>query len=148
MEIWGRIGPLQGDAGWTDNRRVTICNPFLLSGAPESALSAAVSLDRASKPGYTRLQEVSMFIRRAFPLLFGAACLPVWCGDWNPKLAEQYLDSRQKAWVAWPTAMASGVACVSCHTGLPYLVARPALRHALNETNGPTLYEGLLLSSM
>ncbi|HLK19732.1 MAG TPA: hypothetical protein VKT81_12290 [Bryobacteraceae bacterium] len=89
-----------------------------------------------------------MLIRRALPLLFGAACLPVWCGDWNPKLAEQYLDSRQKAWVAWPTAMASGVACVSCHTGLPYLVARPALRHALNETNGPTLYEGLLLSSM
>lgn len=89
-----------------------------------------------------------MLIRRAAAFTFAIASLPAWCGDWNPKLAEQYLDSRQKAWVAWPTAMASGVACVSCHTGLPYLVARPALRHALNETGGPTLYEGVLLASM
>jgi hypothetical protein len=73
--------------------------------------------------------------------------LPAICGDWNPKLAEQYLDARQKAWVAWPTAMASGVACVSCHTGLPYLLARPALRRALGESS-PTLYEGVLVASM
>jgi squalene-hopene/tetraprenyl-beta-curcumene cyclase len=87
-----------------------------------------------------------MFTRIAVVL----ACtgLPVWCGDWNPKLAEQYLEARQKAWVGWPTAMASGVACVSCHTGLPYLLARPALRHALGETTGPTLYEGVLVASM
>jgi squalene-hopene/tetraprenyl-beta-curcumene cyclase len=89
-----------------------------------------------------------MLIRRAVALAFAIASLPAWCGDWNPKLAEQYLDSRQKAWVAWPTAMASGVACVSCHTGLPYLLARPALRHALGETSGPTLYEGVLVASM
>ena len=89
-----------------------------------------------------------MLIRRAVALVFALASLPAWCGDWNPKLAEQYLDSRQKAWVAWPTALDSGVACVSCHTGLPYLLARPALRQALNETSGPTLYEGVLVASM
>lgn len=87
-----------------------------------------------------------MLTRTTVALAF--AILPAWCGDWNPKLAEQYLDSRQKEWVAWPTAMASGVACVSCHTGLPYLVARPALRQALGETDGPTLYEGVLVASM
>jgi len=82
-----------------------------------------------------------------FVALLSLAAAIAWCGDWNPKLAEQYLDSRQKAWIAWPNATASGVACVSCHTGLPYLVARPALRHALNE-NSPTLYEGVLVASM
>ena len=40
------------------------------------------------------------------------------------------------------------MACVSCHTGLPYLLARPALRHALKEKTGPTLYEGVLVASM
>jgi len=87
-----------------------------------------------------------MLTRTAVVLAF--TLLPAWCGDWSPKLAEQYLDSRQQAWVAWPTAMASGVACVSCHTGLPYLLARPALRHTLGETTGPTLYEGVLVASM
>lgn len=76
------------------------------------------------------------------------AAVPVFCGDWSPKLAEQYMDSRQKEWVAWPMATASGVACVSCHTGLPYLVARPALRRALRENTGPTLYEAVLVDSM
>jgi squalene-hopene/tetraprenyl-beta-curcumene cyclase len=68
--------------------------------------------------------------------------------DWNPRLAEQYMDSRQQKWAAWPVALHSGVACVSCHTGLPYLVARPALRRALGEKNGPTLYEAVLVDSM
>jgi squalene-hopene/tetraprenyl-beta-curcumene cyclase len=87
-----------------------------------------------------------MLTRTAVVLAF--TLLPAWCGDWNPKLAEQYLDSRQQAWVAWPHALESGVACVSCHTGLPYLLARPALRRTLGETGGPTLYEGLLVASM
>ena len=86
-----------------------------------------------------------MLIR--FTAVLALATIPALCGDWNPKLAEQYMDSRQKAWIAWPNAMASGVACVSCHTGLPYLVARPALRQTLGE-NTPTLYERVLVDSM
>lgn len=82
-----------------------------------------------------------------FAVVLAFAILPAICGDWNPKLAEQYLDSRQKEWVAWPHALESGVPCVSCHTGLPYLLARPALRRALGEA-GPTLYEGVLVASM
>src|ERR1700756_5778590 len=73
--------------------------------------------------------------------------MPAFCGDWNPRLAAQYLDSRQKQWFAWPPATASGVPCVSCHTGLPYLLARPALRQALGETV-PTLYESVLLDGL
>src|ERR1700728_2820522 len=85
---------------------------------------------------------------RLTALLLTIAIAPAFCADWNAQLAEQYMDSRQKEWIAWPTAMHSGVACVSCHTGLTYLLARPALRQALGEKSGPTLYENVLVASM
>lgn len=59
---------------------------------------------------------------------------------WNPKLAAAFLDERQKQWFAWPVAARTGGPCVSCHTGLPYLIARPALRRALGEDQ-PTQWE-------
>ena len=67
--------------------------------------------------------------------------ISAFAGDWNKQLAADYLDSRQKAWLAWPYATTgrSG-ACVSCHTGLTYLQARPALREALHEKE-PSAYE-------
>jgi hypothetical protein len=58
-------------------------------------------------------------------------------------MAEQYLDGREEEWIAWPVGLHSGVACVSCHTGLPYLAARPAQRQALNEKSSPTFYEAV-----
>jgi len=67
--------------------------------------------------------------------------------DWNPRLAAQYLDSRQKEWFAWPRANAGAKPCISCHTGVTYLLARPALREALGES-GPTEYESGLLASL
>jgi squalene-hopene/tetraprenyl-beta-curcumene cyclase len=66
--------------------------------------------------------------------------LPGLAGDWSPKLAAQYLDSRQKEWFAWPVAKRSGGPCISCHTGATYLLARPALRRVLGEAE-PTTYE-------
>jgi squalene-hopene/tetraprenyl-beta-curcumene cyclase len=87
-----------------------------------------------------------MSIRLAALLTLAVA--PAFCQEWNARLAEQYMDSRQKEWIAWPKAMHSGVACVSCHTGLPYLLSRPALRQALGEKNGPTLYESVLVAGM
>jgi len=80
--------------------------------------------------------------------LLTLAVAPAFCQGWNPRLAAQYMDSREKEWIAWPMAMHSGVACVSCHTGLPYLLTRPALRQTLGEKTGPTLYEGVLVASM
>jgi squalene-hopene/tetraprenyl-beta-curcumene cyclase len=77
-------------------------------------------------------------------LFLAAAAL---AGDWNQRLAADYLDSRQKEWLAWPTANKNGYPCVSCHTGAPYLLARPALRHVLGETER-TSYETALLDSL
>jgi squalene-hopene/tetraprenyl-beta-curcumene cyclase len=60
--------------------------------------------------------------------------------EWNPALAARYLDARQQAWFDWKTAQSSDGPCVSCHTGMTYLLARPVLRRALNEA-GPTPFE-------
>ena len=67
------------------------------------------------------------------------ASLPGYC-DWNPQLAASYLDGRQKEWFAWPRANTAKGVCVSCHSGLPYMLARPALRAILKEA-GPSPYE-------
>lgn len=54
---------------------------------------------------------------------------------WNRAAAGAYLDQRQGWWMTWPTAARDHeTSCVSCHTTLPYALARPALRAALSET--------------
>ena len=59
-------------------------------------------------------------------------------GSWDAKSAAAYLDGRQAWWLSWPRAARDhDTACVSCHTSLPYALARPALRAALNE-RGPS----------
>jgi len=80
-----------------------------------------------------------------FAALLTLAAAPAFCQNWDARAAEHYLDSRLKQWAEWPNATVSGVVCVSCHSGLPYLVARPALRQSLGEKSGPTLYESLLV---
>ncbi len=53
---------------------------------------------------------------------------------WNRDAAAAYLDSRMAWWAAWPSAARDhDTFCVSCHTSLPYALARPALRAALHE---------------
>src|SRR3954468_6771994 len=59
---------------------------------------------------------------------------------WDPARAATYLDGRQQKWFAWPRAASADGPCVSCHTGMPYLLARPALRKLLHEP-APTMYE-------
>ncbi len=78
---------------------------------------------------------------------FGLLALPALGADWNPRLAADYLDSRQKEWFVWPRANAAAKPCLSCHTGVTYLLARPALRKALGEDT-PTVYEAGLLASL
>jgi squalene-hopene/tetraprenyl-beta-curcumene cyclase len=73
--------------------------------------------------------------------------LPAFCADWSPRLAADFLDARQKEWFAWKQAEASGGPCVSCHTGITYLLARPALRRALGEAQ-PTTYETGLIAGL
>lgn len=86
-----------------------------------------------------------MFPRLA--VIIALTALPGFCEDWSPRLAAQYLDSRQKEWFAWPRAMAPGGPCVSCHTGMTYLLVRPGLRRALGESQ-PTSYEAGLLDGL
>jgi squalene-hopene/tetraprenyl-beta-curcumene cyclase len=53
---------------------------------------------------------------------------------WNSRAAAIYLDSRMDWWLHWPNAARDReTTCVSCHTVLPYALARPALRAALGE---------------
>lgn len=80
-------------------------------------------------------------------LVFVLLAAAAFGADWNPRLAADYLDSRQKEWFAWKPAEAPGGPCVSCHTGVTYLLARPALRRALGESR-PTSYETGLLSGL
>jgi squalene-hopene/tetraprenyl-beta-curcumene cyclase len=53
---------------------------------------------------------------------------------WDKAAAAKYLDERQAWWQDWPHAQKDhGTVCVSCHTQVPYALARPALRNALGE---------------
>src|SRR6266516_3864444 len=64
----------------------------------------------------------------------GSASSPAW----NARAAAGYLDSRQTWWQGWPNAVRDhDTSCVSCHTALPYALARPALRTALGESDLP-----------
>jgi squalene-hopene/tetraprenyl-beta-curcumene cyclase len=55
--------------------------------------------------------------------------------SWNRKAAAAYLDQRATWWTTWPNAQRDhGTFCVSCHTALPYALARPALGQSLGET--------------
>ena len=53
---------------------------------------------------------------------------------WDARAAAAYLDARQTWWSGWQTAARDHqTACVSCHTALPFALARPALRSELHE---------------
>ncbi len=65
--------------------------------------------------------------------------------DWSPRLAADYLDGREKAWFEWRNAIQyAGGPCISCHTGIPYLMARPRLRQTLHETQPTSWEQGLI----
>jgi squalene-hopene/tetraprenyl-beta-curcumene cyclase len=53
---------------------------------------------------------------------------------WDPRAAASYLDERATFWATWPNAARDrGTFCISCHTTLPFAMARPALRRLLGE---------------
>jgi squalene-hopene/tetraprenyl-beta-curcumene cyclase len=78
---------------------------------------------------------------------------PTFAGDnapeqWDRTGAIQYLDERGENWFNFGGSRrgegSSAVSCVSCHTLLPYIFARPALRKLSNE-NAPTKLEAKVL---
>jgi squalene-hopene/tetraprenyl-beta-curcumene cyclase len=71
-------------------------------------------------------------------LIFASACTVSKSkppsSSWVPKAAATYLDNRASWWMEWNGAARDhGTFCISCHTALPYALARPALRPALAE---------------
>ena len=67
---------------------------------------------------------------------------------WSSKAAAAYLDGRLTWWMGWPVAARDHETfCVSCHTVLPYAMARPALRVALAEQT-PSFVERKLLDNV
>jgi squalene-hopene/tetraprenyl-beta-curcumene cyclase len=65
--------------------------------------------------------------------------------SWNPQAAAAYLDGRMAWWLKWPNAQRDHeTACVSCHTALPYALARSALRSALGEQAVPAPQTAML----
>jgi len=68
--------------------------------------------------------------------------------SWDRKAAAAYLDGRMNWWATWPAAARDHETfCVSCHTTLPYALARPALRSALAE-HGPSADERVFIDNI
>src|SRR5262245_54383321 len=67
---------------------------------------------------------------------------------WDPKAAASYLDERATFWATWPNAARDrGTFCISCHTTLPFAIARPALRGVLGE-KAPGAAEGRIFDNL
>jgi len=67
--------------------------------------------------------------------------------NWDPAAAAEYLDSRMDLWFAKGTMLKTGdtkTACVSCHAGLAYALARPVLRHVMHAAT-PSAQEARLI---
>src|SRR5215470_4593614 len=54
-------------------------------------------------------------------------------GGWDREAAAKYLDERMDLWFTTAKKLRTGqseTTCVSCHTSVPYMLARPSLRLA------------------
>jgi squalene-hopene/tetraprenyl-beta-curcumene cyclase len=72
-------------------------------------------------------------------------CTPHAAQQWNPGAAARYLDKRALRWEQWPPAARDqGTVCVSCHTTLPYAMARTRLALLVGETRMPAPQSDLL----
>ena len=67
-----------------------------------------------------------MFMR-SIALVVSLVAGPLMGLDWNQQKAFDYLETRQQQWAEWKPTQKAGGACVSCHTGLSYMIARRVL---------------------
>ncbi len=74
----------------------------------------------------------SLFLLLAFP-----------AAAWDRQKAFDYLESRQQQWAAWKPAQKAGGPCISCHTGLSYLIARRLLAEPTPRPREQELVDGV-----
>jgi squalene-hopene/tetraprenyl-beta-curcumene cyclase len=87
--------------------------------------------------GLTRHVRVAP-IAASLPAVLSASCARSLGGNWSPQAAAGYLDQRATRWMNWrASAREHGTVCVSCHTALPYALARANLARLLHETSSP-----------
>jgi len=68
--------------------------------------------------------------------------------NWDAKAAAAFMDARQTWWQSWPNSQRDhGTFCVSCHSAMPYAIARPELRGVLGE-KGPSEPERKLIENV
>src|SRR5262245_24762848 len=68
--------------------------------------------------------------------------------SFNARAAAAYLDARAESWSTWSNAQRDrGTFCMSCHTTLPYALARPELRGRLAEAQ-PSAAETKILDNL
>jgi len=66
---------------------------------------------------------------------------------WSRELAAHYLDGREIWWQGWSHAQKdNGTICISCHTVVPYAMARAGLRRELAESGMSTPEKTMLAS--
>jgi squalene-hopene/tetraprenyl-beta-curcumene cyclase len=101
---------------------------------------------RFSSPCWRWNTWFSLVFLLALPA-FAAGELP----DWKPAAAARYLDERANAWFTFTGAdRGEGLtrsSCLSCHTMLPYVLARPVLRK-LTGAAAPTEQENRVLTQL
>jgi squalene-hopene/tetraprenyl-beta-curcumene cyclase len=100
-----------------------------------------VALYRSAVASVVRSKEFRSIAVKILSILFasvlaGSASAAGAQASWDAKAAAAYLDARQTWWSGWQTsARDHQTACVSCHTALPFALARPALRSELHEAD-------------
>ena len=64
---------------------------------------------------------------------------------WNQNVTQQYLESRVRWWLDWPSAArGQGTTCTSCHTTLPYALTLPVVAKLPGSASAPGVAQRLL----
>ena len=95
---------------------------------------------------------MSLLSRTFMPIgVLLAAAVDIAAGQaaqFDAKAAAVYLDARAEAWSTWPNAQRDrGTFCISCHTTLPYALARPGLGAMLGERQ-PSSAESKIVNNL
>jgi hypothetical protein len=76
-------------------------------------------------------------------VIFASLVLPFAASASDTQKAFDFLEARQHQWADWKPAQRPGGACISCHSGLPYLIARRVLGEELPRPSENALMVGV-----